>query len=113
MNDQNTGTAPIFQTITLATPIKRGDTAYETLQIRKPKAGELRGLSLQDVIGLDITALLTLIPRISEPPLTKPEADALETEDLHEIGGGIRDFFMTKAERSMLEAVIAQHQPSS
>jgi len=104
---------PEFASIALATPIARGETSIDTLQLRKPKAGELRGLSLQDVITSDITALLTLIPRISNPPLTGPEADALDPADLAEIGGVVRGFFMTSAERQVLDAMIAEQRPRS
>lgn len=99
--------------ITLSKPIQRGDQRIEELHLRKPKAGELRGLSLQDVITSDIGALLTLIPRISNPPLTGPEAADLDPADLTEMGGAIRGFFMTGAERKMLEAMVAEQQPSS
>lgn len=102
-----------FATIALADPIQRGETTIERLTIRKPKAGELRGLTLQDLLSTDITALLKLIPRVSDPPLTGDEADALDPADLSEIAGAIRDFFMTRGERAMLEAVIAAHQPKS
>ncbi|WP_337846874.1 phage tail assembly protein [Sphingomonas sp.] len=101
-----------FTSVTLSNPIVRGTTRIETLTLRKPKAGELRGLTLQDVIGTDITALLRLIPRISTPPLTQDEADNLEAEDLTEIGGSIRGFFMTSAERQLVEAMIAEHRPT-
>lgn len=102
-----------FATMTLADPIQRGEISIERLTIRKPKAGELRGLTLQDLLSTDITALLKLIPRVSDPPLTGDEADALDPADLSEIAGAIRDFFMTRGERAMLEAVIAAHQPKS
>ncbi len=99
--------------VPLSEPIQRGETRIEALQLRKPKAGELRGLSLQDVITSDITALLTLIPRISNPPLVKHEVDQLDPADLAEIGGAIRGFFMTASERKLLEAMVAEQRPSS
>jgi len=99
------------QSVTLTEPIVRGDTSIERITLRKPRAGELRGLSLQDVITSDISTLLTLIPRISDPPLTAPEADGLDPADLAEIGGTIRGFFMTSAERQVLEAMIAEQRP--
>ncbi|PNU06464.1 phage tail assembly protein [Novosphingobium guangzhouense] len=102
-----------FKTVTLAYPIVRGETRIETLNIRKPKAGELRNLSLQDVLSTDITALLTLIPRVTDPPLHEDEVDNLETEDLSEIGGIVRGFFMTKAELAAVEALMAQHRPKT
>ena len=97
-----------YTRVTLSEPILRGEQKIETLNLRKPKAGELRGLSLADVITSDITALLTLIPRISEPSLTSVDVDALDPADLVEIGGAIRGFFMTKAEKVMMETMMAQ-----
>ena len=102
-----------FVSVTLAEPVRRGEQRIECLQLRKPRAGELRGLSLQDVITSDITALLTLIPRISNPPLTADEANQLEPEDLAEIGGAVRGFFMTRAERALIEAMAAEHRPKT
>ena len=100
-----------FETVTLAEPILRGETKIETLTIRKPRSGELRGLTLQDVLSTDVSAILKLIPRVSEPPLTAEEADNLEPEDLAEIGGTLRGFFMTQAERQAIEVMMAEHRP--
>ena len=102
-----------FQTVDLMEPIERGEKTIDQLTIRKPRAGELRGLALADVIGLEITALLKLIPRISEPVLTDDDCQNLDPADLTEIGGTIRGFFMTKAERQMMDAMIAEHQPKT
>ena len=104
---------PKRETVTLSDPIVRGDTKIEKIALRKPRAGETRGLSLQDILTTDITALLTLIPRISEPPLTADEADRLDPADLAEIGGTIRGFFMTAGEKKALEMMIAEQQPRS
>lgn len=102
-----------FTPVTLGTPVRRGETEIAELQIRKPKAGELRGLVLADILQTDVTALLTLIPRVTEPPLTSAEANDLEPEDLAEIGGAIRGFFMTPAEKAMIETMIDQHRPKT
>lgn len=104
---------PRFVTVALSEPIKRGSTEIATIDLRKPQAGELRGLSMQDVLTSEVTAILKLIPRITNPPLTQPEADALEPEDFAEVAGTIRGFFMTKAERSAIEMMIAEHQPTT
>lgn len=102
-----------FANVTLAEPIVRGKTTIETLTLRKPRAGELRGLNMQDVLTSDVTATLKLIPRISDPPLTQPEADALEADDFAEIAGAIRGFFMTTGEHQLLEAMVAEHRPTT
>jgi hypothetical protein len=104
-------TAEDWPTITLSAPIVRGDQEIASIQLRKPKAGELRGLSLQDVINSDITALLQLLPRITVPPLIDQEVNEIDPADLAEMGGTIRSFFMTAAERRLMEAILAEHQP--
>lgn len=82
-------------TITLATPIRRkgGDVAQITL--RKPKAGALRGLKVEDLYGTDVNALIVLLPRISEPPLIAAEIEDLESEDFIELAGAVKGFFMS------------------
>lgn len=106
-------TRPLFESVTLSVPLQRGETSISALSIRRPKSGELRGLSLQDIMTTDIVAMLTLIPRVSEPPLTADEANALDPADLSEIAGTIRGFFMTKGEKAVMEAMAAQYQPKT
>lgn len=106
-------TRPLFENVTLSVPLQRGGTSISALSIRRPKSGELRGLSLQDIMTTDIVAMLTLIPRVSEPPLTADEANALDPADLSEIAGTIRGFFMTKGEKAVMEAMAAQYQPKT
>lgn len=102
-----------FASVTLAEPIQRGQTVIASLTLRKPRAGELRGLNMQDVITSDVTAILKLIPRISNPPLTQDETENLEADDFTEITGAIRGFFMTAAEVQVMEMMMAEHQPKA
>ena len=103
-------TDPSIVAIALSEPIRRGDTEIASIDLRKPKAGHLRGLTLQSLINTEIGAVLTLIPRISNPPLAPHEVEELDPADLAEIGGTIRGFFMTPAERMMLDAMLAEQQ---
>lgn len=111
----STATLPPASTsvIALNAPILRGDTTIDQITLRKPKAGELRGLTLQDLIGTDISTILKLIPRVSEPPLNDEECQKLDLADLSEIGGTIRGFFMTRAERDMIQKMMEEQQPTS
>lgn len=102
-----------FETVTLAEPIRRGEHVIETVALRKPKAGELRNLNLGELLNTDITSVLKLIPRISDPVLTPHECDNLDVADLTEIAGTIRGFFMTRAEQQVLEAMLAEHRPKT
>lgn len=99
-----------FASVTLSDPIKRGEQVIEAITLRKPRAGELRGLNLQELINVDIAAILKVLPRISEPVLTPHECDMLDPADLAEMGGTIRGFFMTSAEREMMQALIAEQR---
>ncbi len=105
--------APRFETITLSDPIKRGDQVIDQINLRKPRAGELRGLNLQQLISVDVATILQLLPRISDPVLVESECNALDVSDLTEIGGAIRGFFMTASERQMLEAMLAEQRPKT
>lgn len=84
------------ETITLETPIKRGENAIEKLDLRKPNSGELRGLSMTDLLKMEVTAVQTIIPRISDPVLTIQEVAELDMVDLLEIGKVVVGFFMSK-----------------
>ena len=103
----------IFETVTLSSPIERGESTIEKLQLRKPTAGELRGLNISELVALEVTALATLLPRIVEPVLTRDEIDDLEVNDFTDIAGVIRGFFMTRGEQAMMEAMMEQHRPKS
>ncbi len=83
-------------TIILNTPIKRGDKSIESIDLREPKAGELRGIKLIDVVQMDAGAYEELIPRISEPSLTKQEFGQLSLADLAQIMTSVGGMFEGK-----------------
>ncbi|MBO9710684.1 MAG: phage tail assembly protein [Caulobacter sp.] len=86
--------------ITLDNPVIRGETEISDLKLRKPRAGELRGLQLVDVLKLDVKSLVTLLPRITMPPLTSHEVEQLDSEDLLTLGSEVAGFFLTRAEKT-------------
>lgn len=84
-------------TVTLDTPIRRGTTTIESITLRKPSSGELRGVSLSDLLNLDVASLIKVIPRISNPGLTAVEAAGLDPADLVAIGSKIIGFLLQKS----------------
>jgi len=78
--------------VKLDTPIIRDDKEIDTIILRKPKAGELRGLQLSLVQMQDIDAMLQLIPRISD--LTERELHNLEVEDFTNLSVETLGFFV-------------------
>lgn len=91
-----------INTITLEAPINRGEQTIREVVLRKPGAGELRGLKMVDLLQMDVTALQVLVPRISSPTLTTADVAGLDLADLLQFGTAVSLFFMTKAEREAL-----------
>lgn len=83
-------------TVPLDTPITRGETQITEIQLRKPAAGELRGLSLSALLNLDAGAVVQLLPRITTPTLTPEEAQRLDIADLTACGLEIAGFLLPK-----------------
>lgn len=92
--------APVFRTVTLDTPIVRGETTIDELQLRKPRSGELRGLSLVDLGQLKVDSLTKILPRITMPPLTEAEVGNMEPADLLACGAEIGSFLLQKSQRA-------------
>jgi hypothetical protein len=93
-------TQPTTETITLDTPIQRGDQTIIEVGLRKPSAGELRGVSLTDLLQLSVDALSLVLPRITTPTLLKHEIHAMDPADLVQLGGAVAGFLLPRATRS-------------
>ncbi|KFL46051.1 hypothetical protein IL54_1464 [Sphingobium sp. ba1] len=100
MNDQPTG--PQMATVTLDAPIITGDITIDQVKIRKPQAGELRGLSLSALLNLDYAALENLLPRITIPTLTKAQIMAMDPSDFTQLGSEVMDFLLPKGAKAAL-----------
>lgn len=80
-------------TVKLDSPIKRGEKEINEVSLRKPKAGELRGLKIVDLIQMDVAQVLILVPRISD--LTEDEMQSMDTENLMTIATEVAGFFIS------------------
>ncbi|PMN73145.1 phage tail assembly protein [Enterovibrio norvegicus] len=78
--------------VTLFKPLTRGDTQITAIELREPNTGALRGLELFSVLRMDVTALRTLVPRIST--VTANEFDQLGPKDLAIVANEVASFFM-------------------
>ena len=84
-------------TVTLDTPIKRGNTTIDTITLRKPASGELRGVQLVELLNMDVATLIKILPRISSPGITAPEAAGMDPADLLACGSKISGFLLQKS----------------
>ena len=84
------------QTITLDTPIKRGEVDISVVTLNKPNSGALRGASLRGLLDFQTDDLIKVLPRVSEPALTEFEANRLDPADLLVMGGVIAGFLLPR-----------------
>lgn len=103
--------APRLETVDLETPIRRGEQLLASIQVREPRAPELRGLNLREVMNGDSNALFILLTRITMPPLLQHEVDQLGAADLAAFGGAVSGFFMSSAEKAAIAAYFGQSMP--
>lgn len=94
----------VANTITLDQPIQRGDTAITAVTLRRPMAGELRGIKLTELLQLDVGALAALLPRITAPALTPHDVASLDPADLTELGAHVAGFFVRKSIRAEFQS---------
>lgn len=87
------------ESISLDTPIIRGETSIDTIVLRKPASGELRGVSLIDLAQMDVLALRKVLPRITTPTLTDIEIGRMDPADLLQCGVAIGSFLLKKSDR--------------
>lgn len=90
-------------TVTLDEPIVRGDQRITAVTLRRPKAGELRGIDLAALVNsADYGALETLLPRISSPTLTRADVANLDPSDLVQFATQVVLFFVPKTAAASL-----------
>lgn len=85
------------KTVTLDTPIARGETTITEIVLRKPQSGALRGTRLQAIMEMDVGAMMTVIPRISSPALTAQEMAELDPADLTALAVEVVTFLLPKS----------------
>ncbi|MNG01297.1 Phage tail protein E [compost metagenome] len=94
---------PNEEVVTFDTPIVRGTQTITEVTIRKPRSGELRGVTLLNLIQMDVLALRTVLPRITVPPLTEHELGNMDPADFMACGTAVSSFLL---QRSAKEASL-------
>jgi len=82
------------QQVTLFYPLKRGDKEITQVTVHKPHSGQLRGVSLYDASQMHNDAIVTVIPRISDPQITAQEMAIIDPCDLMQFGAVLANFLL-------------------
>ena len=91
----STGT---LKTVTLDHPIIIGVDQVASLSLRRPKAGDMRGLSMVSVAQMDVDTFFDLLPRICTPVLpSEIIQEYMDIADLVACMKAVGEFFEGKS----------------
>lgn len=94
MSDTETLPEGCFARIPLRKPITRGETKVSSIMLREPDGVALMGVELFDLMRMNTTEIVKLLPRISEPPLITEEVKTMSGNDLFSVGQEIAAFLL-------------------
>lgn len=83
--------------VALDTPVVRGKTKITHITVRKPQSGALRGTRLQALMDMDVNAMITVLPRVTEPALTTQEINEMDPADLLSLSVEVITFLLPKS----------------
>lgn len=90
-------------TVTLEKAIVRGQKSITEVTVLRPKSSQaFMGVSMTDLINLDVNAIHKVLPRITEPKLTVFEAKELDPADTFALGARVAAFFIKKKDLESL-----------
>jgi hypothetical protein len=102
MTDQTTPAR--FNSFTLDSAITiNGDIVHQAgteIMVRKPGAGELRGLAIASLLQMDYNSLEAIAPRVTTPILHKHHVAAMDPADLTQLGSEVTDFLLPKGAKA-------------
>lgn len=106
MNESTNTTDPVAKPgfVPLEHPITRGDQVIDSITLRKPDAGTLRGIKLMELLQMDVASVQMLLPRITTPILTTADVAKIDPADLVTISTELLTFFLSKGQRESLPA---------
>ena len=86
--------------VTLETPIARAGGDIGAVAVRRPMPVDLQGLSLRDIVDMEASAMMVLLPRITDPALLAGEVATMKSpRDFLALSAEASGFFLPKAVR--------------
>ena len=94
------------RTVRLSAPVKIDGKDMTEITLRCPKTGELRGLMLANVLQMETSALLKLLPRITTPSMSEAQLADLPPADFLALTKEAIGFFVTAQQVGEIEASL-------
>lgn len=95
-------------TVTLDYPFKSAGVLIETVQVRQPQSGEMRGISLTQLAINDVDSIIKVLPRITTPAIYPADAERMDLADLLFMGRVIQAFLLGKKQRTASKAELME-----
>ncbi len=89
---------PNIKSIKFDVGFKRGEQTITEVVIRKPKTRALRGLTLVNVLQLDVDTMAKLAPRITTPTMSENDVYDLDPVDVTKLCKEVISFFVKTEE---------------
>lgn len=78
-------TLPVPEDIVFTHPIPYGGTTLERIPLHRPKAGELIGVTLADLVNGNVDAVLTVVAKAATIPVTVQQLRAVKASDIQKL----------------------------
>lgn len=73
--------------IILSKPVEIDGKPVTEVRLREPKGGDLRGIAgLTTLLHMDVGAIIKVVPRVSQPPLSGAQVADMSGGDLLKLG---------------------------
>ncbi len=93
---------PNVTDIKFDTGFNRGEQTITSITVRKPKTGALLGLSIVDILNLNVDTIAKLAPRITQPVMSANDVYELEPSDTTKLCKAVVSFFVKSEEEDFL-----------
>jgi|LSQX01.3.fsa_nt_gb hypothetical protein len=80
--------------------ITRGEKQIKELSLRRPTAGELRGLKILELINMDTDTLMKFLPRVTIPSINEAELNQMDPADFIKLSTESVGFLMPREQES-------------
>ncbi|WP_445115012.1 phage tail assembly protein [Acinetobacter sp. WZC-1] len=95
LQNQEATQDPNVTTVDFDIGFKRGENMIKQVDVRKPKSRALRGLTVVNILQLDVDTLARLAPRITAPAMSENDVYELEPADLTKLCKTVIGFFVS------------------
>lgn len=99
--------------VILSKPLTWGGRTIETVTMRRPMSGDLRGIKIAGISEMDVNTILALVPRISMVPMPAQVVNDIDPADVVALGEAISGFFTPEKRVETDSSTQSQTTPPS